>query len=325
MKIGVKKHNLLFWTVFVVVVAAGLWYYNTSPSAAPVKQPSVSTEGAKAGDLLAINYVLMSINGSVVDTNDEALAKEFGIDTFSKGPFRFILGQSGKVKGFDDALAGVENGQNVTKIIQPSEPVIVYTVNRTKIISRNMPIPRFQSFTLTAFEKYFRKKPVLNDVVSNSTFPWPYKVYNVSSEGVICDPIVTEGKSYHLPSLEWNSTLLIVTYNDLAFRHNPAEGQVISTELGPAVVSLNIGRLNITYQAKVGDIVQHTVPLSSGSAAEIPMTFKVTGATEKAFEITRINYLPQETLALRAEILEWEKDIKEVKEPLKVRTNPVSS
>lgn len=318
-----KRKNILFWIIFIIIVAAGLWYYYKAPAAEPAKEPAVpAIEGPKPGDLVAINYVLMMTNGSVVDTNDEALAKEFGITTFSKGGFRFIVGQSGKVKGFDEALGTAELGKNLTKIIQPSEPVIQYIVNRTKSISRNQAIPRFQSFSLSGFNRYFRKKPILNDVVMNETFPWPYKVINVTSEGVICDPIVKEGKTYHLPSLDWNSSLLVVTYNDLMFRHNPTEGQVISTELGPAVVVLGVGRLNISYTAKLGDVVQHPVPLG-GAAILIPMTFKVTESGDNAFAITRINYLPQETLVLRAELVEWQKDVKEVKAPLKVSTNPV--
>ncbi|MEM4247372.1 MAG: FKBP-type peptidyl-prolyl cis-trans isomerase, partial [Candidatus Woesearchaeota archaeon] len=226
-----QKRKPLFWIILILVIIAGtLYYYRTPKEALPPVQNASQPSGIQMGDLAAIDYVLMLQNGTVVDTNNEALAKEYGISTYTKGHYKLVVGQSGKIKGFDDAIIGMEPGKNYTRIIPPSEPVLSYKVNRTRIVSRNQPLPRFQPFPLSAFEKLFGKKPVLNDVVLNPTMPWPYKVINITETHAICDPVVKEGKSYKLPSLEWNSTLLVITYNDLLFRHNPVDGQVIHTE-----------------------------------------------------------------------------------------------
>ncbi|MEM2916322.1 MAG: FKBP-type peptidyl-prolyl cis-trans isomerase [Candidatus Woesearchaeota archaeon] len=313
-----KKNKALLWIVFAIIVIGGLWYYYKIPKeAAPeAKEAAPKNAGVQMGDLVRIRFVLSMTNGTVVDTTDPALAREYNISAYSKDTFRFIVGQSGKLKGFDEAMVGLEPG-NFTRIIPPSEPVMQYVMNRTRTISRNQPIPRYQPFTLSAFEKYFRKKPVIGDVVSNPEFPWPYKVVNITENNAVCDPVVTEGKSYQLPGLEWKSLLLVVAHNSLAFRHNPTEGQIIKTEFGPAVVNLDVGRLNITYQAKVGDIVRHTVQIGHGAAIVIPQTFQVTDATDKTLTITRINYPAQETLVLKGELIEWEKGVKEVKgEPI---------
>ncbi len=312
-----RKNNVLFWIIFAIIVIAGLWYYYKMPKeAVPETVEPVKKEGVQIGDLVGIRFVLAMTNGTVIDTTNPALAKEYNVSAYSKDVFRFIVGQSGKLKGFDEAMIGLEPG-NFTRIITPSEPVLQYVMNRTRTISRNQPIPRYQPFTLSAFEKYFKKKPAIGDVVSNPQFPWPYKVVNMTENNVLCDPFVTEGKSYQLPWLEWKSTLLVVAHNSMNFRHNPEEGQVISTDFGPAVVNLDVGRLNITYQAKVGDIVRHSVQIGHGAAVVMPQTFQVTDATDKTLTITRINYPAQETLVLKGEILEWEKNVKEVKgEPI---------
>jgi hypothetical protein len=312
-----RKNKALLWIIFAIIVIGGLWYYYKMPKEAePVSAPAAPKTGVQRGDLVAMHFVLSMTNGTVVDATDSELAKEYNVSAYSKGLFRFIVGQSGKLKGFDEAMVGLEPG-NFTRILTPSEPVMQYVMNRTRIMSRNQPIPRYQPFTLSAFEKYFKKKPVIGDIVSNAQFPWPYKVVNITENNALCDPFVTEGKSYQLPGLEWKSLLLVVTYNSLAFRHNPEEGQVIKTDFGPAVVSLDIGKLNITYQAKVGDTVKHSVQIGQGAAIVMPQTFQVTDATDKTLTITRINHPPQETLVLKGDLIEWEKGVKEVKgEPI---------
>ncbi len=312
-----QKKSMLFWAIFAIVVIAGLWYYYKMPAEPkPVENISVPVTGIQMGDMIAVNYAVAMTNGSVVDTNNEALAKEYGIGTFTKGPYRFIVGQSGKVKGFDHAFAGMEPG-NYTRIISPSEQVLAYQVNKTRSVSRNQPVPRFQPFPYKLFEGLFGRKAVLNDIVSNPKMPWPYKVINLTEKYVICDSVVAEGKSYKLPSLDWNSTLLVVTFNDLMFRHNPVEGQIINTEFGNAVVHPDIGRINITYQAKIDDVVNYSVPLGVAASISLPQKFRVTQADDNSFTITRFDYLPQETLMLKTEVLEWEKNVKEVKEPIK--------
>jgi len=321
-----QKKSVMFWIILIVIVAGGLWYYYKAPAQAePAIPPVVEKAGVAQGDMVAINFVLTMSNGTVIDTNDAALANENNISTFSKGPFRFIVGQSGKVKGFDNAIMGAELGENFTKVIEPSEPVIKIVVNRTRYISRNLPIPRYQTFTETAFEKYFKKKPVINAVVSNPFFPWPYKVVNVSeNNNIVCDPVVVEGKSYKLPSLEWNSMLLAASYNDLVFRHNPVDGQIIHTELGEATVRLGVGRLNVTYAARIGEVVKKAVSLPEGGEFVVPETFRIAEANDNQFVLTRMDYLPQETLVLTGQLLEWTKDVKEVKEPLKTKVSTVA-
>jgi hypothetical protein len=317
-----QKQNFAFWIILAVIVAGGIWYYYTAPKA--VETP-VAKEGIKEGDLVAINYVLAMSDGRVIDTNSPELAEQNNITSFSKGPFRFIVGQSGKIKGFDNAILGASLGDNLTKVIEPTEPVIKIVVNKTRQISRNMPLPRFQTFTPTAYVKYFNKTAVIGDTASNPYFPWAYKVVNVSENNhIVCDPIVVEGKSYKLPSLEWNSSLLATSYNDLVFRHNPKEGQLINTEFGEATVAIGVGKLNITYKAPIGRVVNYSVLLEEGGEIALPQRFKITDANDLQFEMTRIDHLAQETLVLAAEILEWTPDVKEVKEPLKAKVNAVA-
>ncbi|MEM4247084.1 MAG: hypothetical protein QXF14_02065, partial [Candidatus Woesearchaeota archaeon] len=78
------------------------------------------------------------------------------------------------------------------------------------------------------------------------------------------------------------------------------------------VVHPDVGRINITYQAKFGDVLNYSVQLDKVSGMTLPYKFRVTESNDEHFIITRIDYLPQETLVLKAEVLEWKRNVKEV-------------
>jgi hypothetical protein len=270
--------------------------------------------------MVAINYVLTMANGTVVSTNNEILAKQFGLKNYVKGPFRFIVGQSGQVKGFDDALLGMELGQKEYKIVPPSEPVLQLAVNLTRRLIRNQPFPRFRTISLKRFHEIFgQEEPLIGKNFTNASLPWPYLVDNVSDDTVVIEPAIEEKQTVHIPGYAWNSTLLIKTNLKLLFRHNPTKGQIIDTEFGPAKIDVGEANFNMTYQAKVGDIIKHYVPIQG--AASVPYQFKVTHVDDKKFIIRRTNWPAQETLNLTIELLEWEKNVKEVKTTLVAKTN----
>lgn len=304
------------WIILVLLVLGLVWYIQQAPPAAPPEKniTAPAEQGVARGDIVAINFVLSLTNGSVVDTNNASLAQEYNITNYVKGPFRFVVGESGKLKGFDEAVLGMRPGEKATKVIQPSEPILQFTINRTRSISRNQPIARFQPMSFRIFEKFFKRKPVINDVAVSAELPWPVKVVNITENHVVTEPVVEEGKSYQLPGLEWKSTLLVKTFNDLVFRHNPEHGQVISTAFGPAVVSVGPGRLNITYMPELDAIVTYDVPLQG--PATLPQSFRVINITSADFTIQRVNYLPQESLVITIELLEWEQDVQGISSPM---------
>lgn len=299
------------WIIIAILVAGGIWYVNRE-QALPAQNTTLEPSGVQQGDLAAINFVLAMPNGTVVDTNNATLAEEFGVKNYVKGPFRFIIGQSGKLKGFDETVIGMEPGQTATKLVTPSEPVLEYTINRTRTVVRNQAFPTFGPVPLKSFPERFGREPKLNDVIVNPELPWPIKVYNITEKYVIVEALAEEGKSYQLPGFEWKSLLLVKSKNDMLFRHNPADGQVITTEFGPAIVHPEPGRLNVIYQIEQGDLVQHRFPVEGGGPVSIPYDFIVAAASEDQFTIRRINYPSQESLVMTVELLEWNPDVEKV-------------
>jgi hypothetical protein len=310
-----QQTNSIALILLVLLLLAGVWYFQRAPPALPPSENVTAPPepGVEEGDLVAINFILLLPNGTVVDTNNETLAERYGITNYVKGPFRFVVGQSGKVKGFDGAVLGMKLGETRTKVIEPSEPMLQFTLNRTRTNARNQPVPLFAPISLKKFEASFKRKPVLNDLVYTPDLPWPIKVVNITEKYVVAEAMTIEGKSYTLPGLEWESLLLVKSRNDMLFRHNPKEGQVITTDFGPAVISLAEGTITITSMAQPDDVVTYSVPLEGGPAT-IPYRFQVTNVTNTEFTIRRIDYLPQEALVLTAELTEWEQDVQKLKQ-----------
>ena len=309
---------MLVWVILAVVILAAFWYYSRAPTPTPEEVAPPAKPGVAKGDLIAIDFVLTMPNGSVIGTNNETLAQEYGVKNYVKGPFRFIVGQSGMVKGFDEALLGMTDvGQTAVKVIPPSEQVLELVVNRTRSVLRNQPYPRFREMSLEKFENVFHMKPVVGKVVVNASLPWPYIVDEITNDTVKIEPDLKEGKSYRLPGYEWDSELVVKTNLNLIFRHNPAEGQVVTTEFGPTIITLGDASMNLTYQQELGDIFTYHVNVQ-GPVTK-PYDFKVTQSDEKQFMIRRINHPEQETLTLATELLEWQPSVKEIKEPVLVK------
>jgi hypothetical protein len=298
--------------IAILIIASGIWYFGFREKPAEEQPPAPEEPGVRPGDLVSINYVLTLLNGTVVDTNNVSLAKQYGLTNYVAGQFKFIAGQSGKIKGFDDAVKGMKLGETITKNILPSEQVLEHTFNSTRRVLRNQPLPRYHQLSQSRYLKTFSKKPVLRDVITTPNYPWPFVVKEITNDTITIEPKVEEGKTYKLPNMEWDSSLVVKTFDDLVFRHNPKDGQVITTELGPATVMTEPGVLNITYHLKLGDEITYYSPVQD--QISMPYQFKVTSKTDTQFTITRINYLPQENLVLTATLIEWTPEVKKIKD-----------
>ncbi|MEM4271960.1 MAG: hypothetical protein QXD13_02650, partial [Candidatus Pacearchaeota archaeon] len=98
-KIRFKKAWIKWILVIAILVIVGMLYIQTvekknaaESKTVPVSVPQAKKEliGAQFGDIMKINYVLSLENGTVVDTNNETLAKKYGIKTYVNGPYQFI-------------------------------------------------------------------------------------------------------------------------------------------------------------------------------------------------------------------------------------------
>ncbi len=304
--------------IFLILIVAGIFIFirSRSPTGALTSittytqgdEEVVDPDTAKIGDLVRINYVLrLEEDNSVVDTNNAELAEEFGVKNYVKGPFTFILGKSGKVKGFDEAILEMKPGESKTATIPPSEPLTAYTLDIVQKTKRNKIIPRQQVFPLSRYKEFFKRNPVVGDVVYNPLFPWLYRVLEFSENSVLTEIIIKVGDEIVLSGTDWSSVVLQVTDRTITFRQNPEEGQIINSKFGTAVISLeDRGYISIRYDPKVGTVLNYETE-SDIHVFTITSLFEITEVSDAKFVIEKIDNLAERALILEVEVLEVEK------------------
>lgn len=93
-----------------LTTASGLKYVVTTPSAG--KKPL-------AGDTLLVNYTGRTMSGKVFDSSVESVAKASGLEQPGRTyePFKFVVGNSEVIKGWDEGLLLMNQGSKATFII----------------------------------------------------------------------------------------------------------------------------------------------------------------------------------------------------------------
>lgn len=270
--------------------------------------------GAQFGDLVTINFVLKDVDGKIIDTNDVEKAQAADLVTYTAGPYQFILGESGKVRGFDEAVVGLEVGESKTRFIMPSEQLTTFRINKTSFINRRKYIPRMQGFPFGPFKHYFQREPVVNDIIYSRAFPWPYKVLNITSKGVITEIFARVGDEFVLPGTEWRSEIVDIGEIGVVFFQKPKDGQVIKTQFGNSSVIISRSQLAIVHNPVLGAIVNGSIPLDPRGITTTSGNFVIKEINDNNFLLERIDNPAEKLLILDVELLELQEDVKEVKD-----------
>jgi len=281
------------------------------------------SEGVQFGDLVSVNFKLYLENGTLVDTNNPELAEKNNLKNYVKGPYKFILGQSGKVKGFDDAITGLDVGEKGTAIIEPSEEELVVKVSRIKYLERFIALPINQRIPIKTYQTAFGKEPFIGDVVFNEELQFKYQVVNFTNRTVLAKMIVAEKEEYTLPNTEWVSKVARVAKNDVMFYQSPEENQTVSAPFGDAKITLTKSRIILRFNPVLNKIFNRSVEISSGFT--IPAQFQVIEITDDDFIIKRYGLLTDKKLTLEVEILESIPNVKKVKKKESVITEIVTT
>jgi len=313
--------NIILIVLGIVALGAILFFFGRAPTIEIPEnvtiEPNVTEEGAKPGDLVTIDFVLYLENGTVADTNNPELAEEAKLINYVKGPYRFILSQSDKVKGFDEALIGMQEGEHGEFTILPSEEEVILNVGKTKTIRRFLPVPKLQWFPASTFEALFGKPPIIGDVVFNEGLQFKYQVINVTNKTVIGKMVVKEGEEYMLENTEWPSKVVEIAEEDVLFYQSPEENQTLETPFGPARITLTKSTFTINYEPVLNKIFNKSIELSEGFT--LPQKFIISDVRERDFTIKRYGVLAEKKLKLVANMINIVPDVKKIKQK-KIKT-----
>ncbi len=266
---------------------------------------------AQRGDHVVINFTLKAEDGTVVDTNNPELARTAGLMTYTTGPYQLIIGKSGKIQGFDEALIGMHAGETKNTAIKPSQQPTQVLINKTRVQYKNQPIPRITVMQLPKFVELFKQQPKQNTTVSHPTIPYPLLVLNVTKKSVGLSAQVKEGQTIQLTGLPWNSTVIGAYEKLFTVRHNPKTGMLLDTPFGKAVITANNTYYTITYATNKGQYVNYSInPDTKGTVMSnkingfvVPHLFKVVDVDNDYILIRREDNLAEKKLTLEVAML----------------------
>ncbi|MBD3303664.1 hypothetical protein GF343_00825 [Candidatus Woesearchaeota archaeon] len=316
-KVKIKK-SYIKWALIIVITVVVAVLLLRLERLAPEPETNITeiedmSKVAELGDLVTINYVMRLDNGKLVDTNDAELAKEAGLENYVKGPFKFILGQSNKLKSFDEAIVGLELGEKKKIIIKPIEPVLAVTINMSDSRPRRILYPRIEMLSLQEYNETFPNEPtVVNNIVSNpEIYPWPLQIINITDKRVITQIMVRPGESFFIPGQEWKSQVMRTSDKVVEFVQNPKEGLIFDTPYGTAeITNVTISNINFAHTPVQGkEFMQR---MGEGKKQGMTFDFVVLDVDEEEFVIRRTNYLAQELANLEVELIDIQKDVKEL-------------
>jgi len=276
---------------------------------------------AEFGDLVSINFILTLDNGTVADANNEELAKKHNFRTYIKGPFKFILGQSGKIPGFDEAVVGMQEGERKEKVIEPSEEEIILKLDKQQVMKRFVTIPRLQAFPRTRYESLFGKPPVIGDVVKTENIPFTYQIVNMTNKSVIGKMLLKKDEKYRLSNTEWDSKVIVVAEQDAMFAQIPEENQTIETPFGIAKVTTEGSRLYVNHEPQLNKIFNRSIEIGPGFS--MPILFRVIEVGNESFTIKRYGALTDKYLGFDIEMLSIIKNVKQVRKNKQIITETV--
>ena len=234
------------------------------------------------GDTVHVNYMGKLPDGTVFDTSDPEVALSTGL--YQEGrtyePLTVMMGAHNVIKGFEDGLLGMKEGDRKTLTIAPEngygpiDPVKIEVIPQTidipltQTFDREINIPSIQ-FNMSFGTDYkvgdtipIPDSPVnmtmleigdtvrlsydleVGDIIEGGETLWSDEVIEVNSSNIVVRHNVESGDVVQFKDTPWNSTILEVGENNMTLQHNPIPDTTISTTVqtmfGPQQVPIQV-------------------------------------------------------------------------------------
>ncbi len=234
------------------------------------------------GDIVQVDYTGKLPDGTVFDTSDPEVAKS--ADVYQEGrayqPLMVVMGANKVIKGFEDGLLDMKEGEIKTLTIAPengygpTDPTKIDVVPQLEDISATQTFEREIEVPGIQFNMTFGTENDVGDIVPIPNSPinmtileigeivklsydlevgdtldageslWSDEVIEVNSSHIVVRHDVEVGDIIQLPDKTWNSTVLEVTESNITLQHNPIpDTTVYTTEetlFGPRQVPVQI-------------------------------------------------------------------------------------
>jgi peptidylprolyl isomerase len=185
-----------------------------------ISKGSGTSPAVEEGDTVQVEYTGYLEDGEVFDSS------------LGGPPLEFVVGDGSMIKGFDEAVRGMEINQTKTGTIPPEDaygphdPARVQLIPILQVIPKRMVVTFPMVFQLPTerFEEMFATAPTVGEVLFVSELHANVKVL-AAGENVTLQTLLAPGDIWQHPSLPWNSTVLWVLANELEIEHNVKAGE----------------------------------------------------------------------------------------------------
>ena len=223
-----------------------------------------STQGnavVEVGDTVYVNYTGKLPDSIVFDTSDPEVAKSAGV--YQEGrlyqPIIVGVGAHNVIKGFEDGLLGMKEGESKTLTIAPENGYGPLDPTKIDVVPQLDDIPATQAFefereinvSAIQFNMTFGTDYEVGDIIPIPDSPinitileigetvkfsynievgdrieggetmWTDEVIEVNSTHIVMKHDVEVGDTILLPEKPWNTTVLEVTETNITLQHNP--------------------------------------------------------------------------------------------------------
>ncbi len=185
---GISDWIVLFALIVAVAVVVGAYYVVFSP------QPITAPQTAQQGDTVYIDYVgSFASDNLVFDTSLQSVAADN--ITYPKAytfawraswqNLQFTIGDGSVIKGFDDGVRGLAQGQTTTVSIPQdlgygaANPALIFVHNLVETV------PVRQTMNASAFQTYYGQAAVSATNVSDPVYGWSVTVSILNGQVVV--------------------------------------------------------------------------------------------------------------------------------------------
>jgi len=183
----------------------------------------------KKGDMVLVQYTGKLDDGTVFDS----------------GNFTFNAGMGQVIKGFDQAVLGMAEGETKTIRLTPEQ---AYGEYRPELV---MNVPLVQEFNVTVnttpelFNLTFGEPPVVNRTYEVEGMEWPVRVIGIKNSTVTLRQEVEDGQLIHMT---YGTSVVNVIGNKMRIRLTPRIGSMVKTPFGDGrIISENGTHMTLDF------------------------------------------------------------------------------
>jgi FKBP-type peptidyl-prolyl cis-trans isomerase 2 len=259
----------------LILLVAGLLLFSGCIDQKTNSRQTGNQKIVKIGDNVSVDYI-GTIDGNVVATSIESVAKENNLSQTNGqyGPIKFVVGSGKVIKGFDEGIIGMREGESKTLTMPPEkafgviDPRLIKIVPIIQTIPMTITSPRIVNVTTDQFESTFGTNHTTGDIVQipnlnisatikNMTAtnvsisynlavgtqisdkPFKETVIKIDENNITTKFDVKKNDTVILPDAVWRSTVIDVNSENMTLRHNRIPDVVVPTTLGKMSIHFN--------------------------------------------------------------------------------------